>query len=68
MNIIWIYDGTITVVLPGSYTFCTASDDGSWLYVDNVVVVRPRPTLPAGEAHATTPPLAWVSRCCTHAG
>jgi hypothetical protein len=33
------WSGTILVVRDGTYTFATASDDGSWLYVDRQLVV-----------------------------
>jgi hypothetical protein len=33
------WSGTIVVVREGTYTFATASDDGSWVYVDRQLVV-----------------------------
>ncbi|HYM25247.1 MAG TPA: PA14 domain-containing protein, partial [Vicinamibacterales bacterium] len=33
------WTGSLCVLIPGSYTFFTRSDDGSWLYIDGVLVV-----------------------------
>ena len=30
----WVYYGTVQIVRQGTYTFCSTSDDGSFLYVD----------------------------------
>jgi len=39
-NYAWIYYGTINVKRGGTYTFCSTSDDGSFLYVDGHKVVN----------------------------
>jgi len=37
-NYAWDYTGTIKVDIPGAYTFCSWSDDGSFIYVDGAKV------------------------------
>jgi hypothetical protein len=36
----WIYYGTIAIVEQGVYSFCSTSDDGSFLFVDGVKLVN----------------------------
>jgi hypothetical protein len=38
-NYVWAFYGNLNVKIAGKYTFCTTSDDGSYLYVDDVQVV-----------------------------
>jgi hypothetical protein len=38
-NYVWIFDGTVTIEKAGIYTFCSRSQDGSYIFInDNVVV------------------------------
>jgi len=39
-NYAWAFYGNLGVKIAGTYTFCTTSDDGSQLYVDDVRVVN----------------------------
>jgi len=36
----WIYYGTVAITRQGTYTFCSTSDDGSFLFVDGVKIVN----------------------------
>jgi hypothetical protein len=36
----WVYYGTIAILRQGTYSFCSTSDDGSFLYVDGARLVN----------------------------
>ena len=37
-SIIW--EGLIEITRPGNYLFATESDDGSWIFIDDILVVN----------------------------
>lgn len=46
-NYVWDYAGTIKIDTAGSYTFCSWSDDGTFIYVDGSKVIIPSRARPA---------------------
>uniref|UniRef100_A0A7S0EYP9 PA14 domain-containing protein n=1 Tax=Hanusia phi TaxID=3032 RepID=A0A7S0EYP9_9CRYP len=38
-NFVWVYYGTVAISAPGVYSFCSTSDDGSYLFVDDSLLV-----------------------------
>jgi hypothetical protein len=38
-NFMWVFSGVVVIEIAGDYTFCSTSDDGSRLLVDNTLVV-----------------------------
>ena len=39
-NFVWVYYGTVKINAPGIYSFCSTSDDGSYLFVDDNLIVN----------------------------
>ena len=39
-NYMWVFYGVVRIETAGKYTFCSTSDDGSRLFVDNVMIVN----------------------------